>query len=148
MIQAPLGYVVAACVATSMLAPDPAMSAPRSAMAAASLGEIGVASWYGRAFHRRRTASGARFDMNGLTAAHRSLPLNTLVRVTNLENGASIEVKITDRGPYVPGRIIDLSARAAELLEMKDQGLARVRIEVVDGDDPTCRAPRLFRLPS
>jgi rare lipoprotein A len=95
---------------------------------------IGVASWYGQESNRKRTASGEMFNMNSLTAAHRSLPLNTVVRVTNLENGRSVLVRINDRGPYVDGRIIDLSAKAARYLDMKEEGAARVRLEVYDAD--------------
>ncbi|MGH7089435.1 MAG: septal ring lytic transglycosylase RlpA family protein [Stellaceae bacterium] len=93
--------------------------------------EVGLASWYGPGFQHHRTADGSRFDMHGLTAAHRTLPLNSLVRVTNLENGRSVVVRINDRGPWIDGRIIDLSAAAARRLGMKADGLARVRIELV-----------------
>ncbi len=98
--------------------------------------EVGVASWYGPGFARKRTADGERFDANGLTAAHRSLPLNSIVRVTNLENGRSIVVRINDRGPYRAGRILDLSPKAARALGMKEDGLARVRLEAI----PTAEA--------
>jgi rare lipoprotein A len=94
--------------------------------------EEGIASWYGGRHHGRRTASGQRFDMNAMTAAHRKLPMFTRVRVTNLENGRSIEVVINDRGPYIKGRIIDLSSEAARRLEMRRQGTARVRVEALD----------------
>lgn len=93
--------------------------------------EVGVASWYGPGFAQKRTADGERFALNGLTAAHRTLPLNTYVRVTNLDNGRGVIVRINDRGPYYAGRIIDLSPRAARALGMKENGLARVRIEEV-----------------
>src|SRR5262249_21352781 len=91
-------------------------------------GQVGIASWYGGRLHGRRTASGARFDQNALTAAHRSLPLGTRVRVTHLESGASVIVTITDRGPYAHGRIIDVSRAAARRLGMLRSGTARVRI--------------------
>jgi rare lipoprotein A (peptidoglycan hydrolase) len=94
-------------------------------------GTTGMASYYGGQFHGRRTASGARFDANGLTAAHRSLPFGTRVRVTHMGNGRSVVVRITDRGPYVGGRIIDLSSGAAGVLGMHGQGVARVRVSVV-----------------
>jgi rare lipoprotein A len=99
---------------------------------------VGQASWYG-AWHRGKlTASGEKFDPDELTAAHRTLPLGTEARVTNLQNGRSVEVIINDRGPYVKGRAIDLSARAAKVLGMKKQGLAPVRIEVLsDGETAT-----------
>jgi rare lipoprotein A len=89
----------------------------------------GTASWYGPGFHGQRTASGERFDQNDLTAAHPSLPLDTEAKVTNLENGRSVEVEINDRGPYEDGRVIDLSKAAAEKLDMTDDGTAPVRIE-------------------
>ncbi len=94
--------------------------------------EEGIASWYGGHHHGRRTASGQRFDMSAMTAAHRKLPMLTRARVTNLENGRSIEVVINDRGPYIKGRIIDLSSEAARRLDMRRQGTARVRVEVLD----------------
>ncbi|MFO1155673.1 MAG: septal ring lytic transglycosylase RlpA family protein [Rhodospirillales bacterium] len=90
----------------------------------------GEASWYGPGFHGRKTASGERFNQHELTAAHRKLPLGTKARVTNLDNGKSVEVKINDRGPYVRGRIIDLSKAAAEHLGMKNAGTTPVRLEV------------------
>jgi rare lipoprotein A len=91
--------------------------------------EIGQASWYGSWHHGRKTASGATFDMNEMTAAHRTLPLGTQVRVTNLDNGYSVEVRINDRGPYVGTRVIDLSREAARRLRMEHEGIAPVRIE-------------------
>ncbi|HEX6839995.1 MAG TPA: septal ring lytic transglycosylase RlpA family protein [Stellaceae bacterium] len=90
--------------------------------------QVGIASWYGGQHQGRLTASGEVFDENKLTAAHRTLPLITWARVTNLENGRSVEVKVNDRGPYIDGRVIDLSTRAAEELGMTEQGLARVEI--------------------
>ena len=90
--------------------------------------QVGIASWYGGRHQGRLTASGEVFDENKLTAAHRTLPLTTWARVTNLENGRSVEVKVNDRGPYIDGRVIDLSTRAAEELGMTEQGLARVEI--------------------
>jgi len=93
--------------------------------------QVGTASWYGSYFDGRITASGEPFNMYDLTAAHPTLPLGSLVRVTNLENGRRTYVRINDRGPVVEGRIIDLSYRAAEILQFKDQGLQQVRLEVV-----------------
>ena len=93
--------------------------------------QVGIASWYGGRHQGRLTASGEVFDENKLTAAHRTLPLVTWARVTNLENGRSIEVRVNDRGPYIDGRVIDLSTRAAEELGMTEQGLARVEIEAL-----------------
>jgi len=89
----------------------------------------GAASWYGRDFHGRRTASGERFDMNALTAAHRTLPLASYVRVTNTKNEKSVIVRINDRGPFHTGRIIDLSRAAAEVLGMQHSGTTRVEIQ-------------------
>ena len=93
--------------------------------------QTGVASWYGFHWQGRKTASGTRFDTRLLTAAHRSLPLNTMVRVTNLLNGRSVEVLVNDRGPYVGHRVIDLSEEAARRLDMVKKGLAPVKIELL-----------------
>ncbi len=93
--------------------------------------QTGIASWYGPKFHGRLTASGERFDMHALTAAHRMLPLGSLVRVVNLDNGRSVVVRINDRGPFAKGRIIDLSYAAAQKLGMIRQGTARVRLELI-----------------
>lgn len=91
----------------------------------------GVASWYGAQFHGRQAANGERFDMHSLTAAHRSIPLGSTVRVVNLENGRVVHVRINDRGPYVGGRILDLSRAAAGRLGMVEGGLSKVQVEVV-----------------
>ena len=91
----------------------------------------GMASWYGKAFHGRRTASGTAFDQNGMTAAHPSLPFGTRLRVTNLSNRRSTIVIINDRGPFVGDRIIDLSYGAAKELGFTGDGIARVRLESV-----------------
>jgi rare lipoprotein A len=92
----------------------------------------GQASWYGAQHQGKTTASGEPFDMNALTAAHRELPFGTRVRVTNLDNGRSVIVRINDRGPFRKGRIIDLSRKAAQQLDMLKNGIAPVRIEIVD----------------
>ncbi|WP_042327449.1 septal ring lytic transglycosylase RlpA family protein, partial [Paraburkholderia ginsengisoli] len=91
--------------------------------------QTGRASWYGRFFHGRRTANGERYDMHALTAAHRTLPLGSYVRVTNPATSRSVVVRINDRGPYARGRVIDLSAAAATALDMRHSGTASVRIE-------------------
>lgn len=91
----------------------------------------GLASWYGGKFHGRLTSSGEVFDTNTMTAAHKLLPFGTLVKVTNLDNGLSTVVKINDRGPFVEGRIIDLSRAAADAIGMLGQGVARVSLEIV-----------------
>lgn len=92
----------------------------------------GVSSWYGKEFDGRRTASGEVFDMNGMSAAHRTLPLGTSVKVTNLDNGKSADLVINDRGPFIRGRDLDCSYGAAKALGFAGAGLARVRIEVVE----------------
>ncbi len=92
---------------------------------------VGIASWYGKRYHGRRTASGEIFDMNSGTAAHRTLPFGTRVQVTNLENGRSAVLKINDRGPFVRRRIIDVSWRAAQELGFVRQGTARVRVRLI-----------------
>ncbi len=91
----------------------------------------GMASWYGGQHHGGPTASGERFDKNAMTAAHRTLPMNTRVRVTSKRNGRSVVVRINDRGPYGRGRIIDLSEAAAKQLDMIDAGVVPVRVEVL-----------------
>jgi len=111
----------------------------------------GTASWYGRGFHGRRTASGERYDMFAMTAAHPTLPLPTFVWVRNLGNGLSVVVKVNDRGPFLRGRVIDLSFAAAKKLQMADAGTAEVEVEAVfaegggggGGEDATA-APRWF----
>jgi len=95
--------------------------------------EEGLSSWYGVPFHGRRAANGETYDMYKLTAAHRTLPLNSIVRVTNLLNGRSAEVRITDRGPFIEGRVLDLSLAAARELDMVNAGVGPVRIEVLAG---------------
>ena len=97
--------------------------------------ETGQASWYGKAHHGQRTASGEPFDMHSLTAAHRTLPFGTIVRVTNLGNGRSVDVRINDRGPFRHGRIIDLSYEAAGRLGIVSTGTARVEIKVIGRRD-------------
>ena len=91
----------------------------------------GIASWYGPGFHGRRTANGEIYDQNALTAAHPTLQMPAMVRVTNLENGRSVDLRINDRGPFVGDRIIDVSRRSAELLGFRGQGTARVRVQVM-----------------
>jgi rare lipoprotein A len=93
--------------------------------------EIGIASWYGPTFHGKASASGETFDENAMTAAHPTLPIPSLVRVTNLENGRSVVVRLNDRGPFVDDRIIDLSRAAGKALDMHAKGTARVRVQYV-----------------
>lgn len=92
---------------------------------------VGSASWYGGKFHGRKTANGERFDMNALTAAHKSLPFGTKVRVTNESNGKSVVVRINDRGPFVGKRVLDLSRGAANAVGMTKSGVAKVKIEIL-----------------
>jgi rare lipoprotein A len=93
---------------------------------------VGLASWYGARHAGRRTANGERFDPSALTAAHRTLPFGSRVRVTNLENGRSVVVRINDRGPFAEGRLVDLSEAAARAIGMAASGVARIRLEVVE----------------
>ncbi len=93
--------------------------------------EVGIASWYGPDFHNGLTANGEKYDMHAMTAAHRTLPLPSIAKVTNLENGKSVIVRINDRGPFVNNRIIDVSKTAAEVLDFKDKGTAKVRVEIM-----------------
>lgn len=97
-----------------------------------SIRTVGIASWYGSKFHGRKTASGERFDQLKLTAAHRTIPMNSLVRVTNLENNKSVIVKINDRGPYVKNRVIDLSKKAASVIKLDGIGLVNLTVIRVD----------------
>jgi rare lipoprotein A len=99
--------------------------------------EEGVASWYGVPFNGRRTSNGEIYDMHEFTAAHRTLPFNAVVRVTNLRNGKQTQVRINDRGPFVADRIIDLSLSAAQAIEMVGPGTAQVRLEIIAGPNPT-----------
>ena len=101
----------------------------------------GIASWYGPKFHGRPTANGERFDMNEVSAAHPTLPLPSRVRVTNIENGRQLVVRVNDRGPFIGDRLIDLSRRAAQLLGFHRKGLARVRVEYLGLDQPLPDAP-------
>ena len=98
--------------------------------------ETGLASWYGPPYHNRKAANGQIYDMNAATAAHRTLPLNSLVRVTNVATGHSTLVRITDRGPFIEGRILDLSLAAAKAVDVWRPGVARVRLEVLEAPAP------------
>jgi rare lipoprotein A len=112
----------------------------KAAQPPAALGyiELGNASWYGAPFNGRRASNGEVYDMYKLTAAHRTLPFDTMVRVTNVNNGKSAVVRITDRGPFVEDRIIDLSYAAAQQIELIGPGVAPIRLEVISGGvDPT-----------
>jgi rare lipoprotein A len=115
--------VLVATLAAGCTAPVP--SAPGTS-------QLGIASWYGPGFHGNATTSGERYDQHALTAAHPSLPLGTRARVTNLDNGRAVDVRINDRGPFAKGRAIDLSYAAASALDVVRPGTAPVRIEVVE----------------
>jgi rare lipoprotein A len=117
--------------------PAPKHSKPVPAPAPAGYTEQGNASWYGIPFHGRRASNGEIYDMNRLTAAHRTLPFETMVRVTNLNNGKSTTVRITDRGPFVENRIIDLSQAAAREIDSIGAGVVPIRLEVLGSVDPT-----------
>ena len=119
-------------------------AAPPPAEVPASPGvvEQGLGTWYGERHHGRPTASGEPFDMNAFTAAHRTLPMNTRVRVTNRKNGHSVEVRINDRGPYARGRIIDVSKAAARALDMVSDGVVPVSVEVIFLPPPSSSARR------
>lgn len=108
-----------------------------------SYSEVGTASWYGADFHAKTTANGERYDMNSLTAAHRTLPLPSIVKVTNLENGRSLVLRVNDRGPYAKGRIIDVSKRASQLLGFHTQGTTKVRVEVMAKESKALKAALL-----
>ena len=108
---------------------DAAASIPRNAKPLSV--EVGKASWYGAPYHNRRSSNGEIYDMHSLTAAHRTLPLGSTVRVTNLKTGHSTVVRITDRGPFIEGRIVDLSLAAAKQADIWQAGVAQVRLEVL-----------------
>ena len=124
---AAIGLLLSACVQQPAPPPSPASPPP-----AASFSQVGVASYYGKQFEDHKTADGERFDSQALTAAHRTLPIGTQVRVTNLRNHRSVVVRINDRGPFSRKRIIDLSPAAAKALGIRDQGVMRVKIEALD----------------
>lgn len=105
--------------------------------------EVGMASWYGADFHAKTTANGEKYDMNSLTAAHRTLPLPSIVKVTNLENGRSLVLRVNDRGPYAKGRIIDVSKRASQLLGFHTQGTTKVRVEIMTKESKALKAALL-----
>ncbi|MGH7014725.1 MAG: septal ring lytic transglycosylase RlpA family protein [Stellaceae bacterium] len=142
-------FASAALLAACQSAPVPPAPPPPSAPAESTtqtsrpvFTQVGFASWYGPHFDGKRTADGERFDRNALTAAHRTLPINSYVRVTNLANNRSVIVRINDRGPYARNRIIDLSAEAARELRIRKGGIARVRIELVTADEASTAAGR------
>lgn len=118
-----------------------ASSPPHGIPKSVSYSAVGTASWYGPGFHGRRTANGETFDMNSLTAAHPTLPLHAAVRVTNLANQRSLVLRVNDRGPYTGNRLIDVSAKSAQLLGFYDRGLAKVKVDYIGRADAAA-APR------
>lgn len=124
--------------------PESASREPRTAPQPEAHGrvvssEVGMASWYGPPYHNRHAADGSIYNQNAMTAAHRTLPMGSVVRVTNMSNGESVMVRITDRGPFVDGRIIDLSLAAAKAIDVYRPGVAKVRVEAFAppaGSDP------------
>jgi rare lipoprotein A len=114
----------------------PAVRTPKSDLKAKKAKpQVGTASWYGKRFHGRQTASGDTYDMFQFTAASRTLPLGTLVKVTNLRNSKWVIVKVNDRGPYVGKRIMDVSYGAAQMMGFRQRGLERVRLEIVQPEN-------------
>jgi rare lipoprotein A (peptidoglycan hydrolase) len=123
------GFALVALAAASGCSHRVVAKAPVPAKIGAT--ESGVASWYGVPYHGRRTASGEIYDMEQLTAAHRTLPFQTWLEITDLDNGKRVSVRVTDRGPFVDGRVIDLSLAAARKIEMVGPGIARVKLKVI-----------------
>jgi rare lipoprotein A len=128
-----LAAVIIAAITLSGCARKTRAVVPSTLPAPAKIGDVetGIASWYGEPYHGRRSASGEIFDMEQFTAAHRTLPFNTWVEVFDLDNGKRVEVRITDRGPFVEGRIIDVSLAAARALDMLGHGTARVELKII-----------------
>jgi len=131
-LAAAVALTLAGCASSRDVAPRPAAE---PASVAVGWTEEGLASWYGEPYHGRATASGRRYDMWEMTAAHRTLPFGSRVRVTNRANGRRAEVLVNDRGPFVPGRILDLSRAAAEALGAVAAGVVPVRLEVLHPGD-------------
>ena len=128
-----VALLLAGCAHKKHARIPPPPAAPRAPAAAPQIGstETGIASWYGYPYHGRPAADGEIYDMEQLTAAHRTLPFQTWVRVFNLDNSKTVDVRITDRGPFIDGRIIDISRAAARTIDMIGPGTARVRVEII-----------------
>jgi len=124
---------------TSAHSSAPAQTAPPDVHGKPAYTEVGIASWYGVNYNHRNAADGSIYDENGMTAAHRTLPMGSLVRVTDIATGKQVTVRITDRGPFVPNRAIDLSKGAAQAIGLYRQGISKVRIEAVSlaSSDPS-----------
>jgi rare lipoprotein A len=137
------GLLLSACAHKKQARnPPPPPSRPSAAPAVVGSTENGIASWYGHPYDGRRAADGETYDMETLVAAHRTLPFNTWVRVYNLNNNKTVDVRIIDRGPFVDGRIIDLSHAAAQAIDMIGPGVAQVRLEIISS--PASVAPAVF----
>ena len=132
-----LMVVIGAALATSALDPQEALASTnrrQSSDRASGFDQTGTASWYGPRFHGRKTANGETYDQWGMTAAHRTLPLGSVVYVTNQRNGKTARVRINDRGPYAGNRIIDLSTHVADVLGIRSSGLGQVRVRTTAPD--------------
>jgi len=130
-------FILSSCKSTKL--------SPKSSNTREQSIETGVASWYGPGFQGKKTANGEKFNTNALTAAHRTLPFNTELRVENLTNGKSVKVRINDRGPYAKDRIIDLSKKAASQLSMIEAGTARVELFLLNGSKDDLNVENLKR---
>jgi rare lipoprotein A len=136
----PLLFLLTSLAGCATQIPPPATPPPPVQPPSApgpSFTQTGLASFYGHAHNGKTSANGDSFNLEGFTAAHRTLPFGTRVRVTNLENGRTVTVTITDRGPYVRGRIVDISLAAARALDMQDKGVTRVRLDALHARLPT-----------
>ena len=143
-------FAPAACRKKSKAPPVPAVPPAPSTARAKPLPEwheTGIASWYGIPYHGRRAANGEIYDMNQLTAAHRTLSFGLMVKVTSLTNGKSVTVRITDRGPFIEGRIIDLSREAARRIDMLGPGIMQVRLELAASAETRPGAPAVAAPP-
>lgn len=126
-----LGMAAFVAMAPSSQAGPPAYLPYCTPTVVSARSRVGIASWYGEECQGSPTASGETYNMNGLTAAHRELPLGTEIRVTNLKNHRSLNLRVNDRGPFIPGRMLDVSRAAARLLGFSGEGIARVRLQVI-----------------
>jgi rare lipoprotein A len=134
----PAIFVLSGCARKHRVTAAPAPpAAPPAAPPQIRSGETGLASWYGHPYHGRAASNGEIYDMEKLTAAHRTLPFGTIVHVTNLANDKSVDVRIIDRGPFVDGRIIDLSHAAAQAVDLIGPGVAQVRLDILSAPQNT-----------
>ncbi|TYP92520.1 rare lipoprotein A [Fodinibius salinus] len=129
-----LAFLISSCGTTERMGAPDTDNTTKSTSSSSKKIEDGKASWYGPNFHGKLTANGEKYDMYALTAAHRTLPFNSIIKVKNLDNGQSVTVRINDRGPYAKNRIIDLSKKAAQEIDMLGAGTARVSLILMEGD--------------